>query len=226
MTVITISRQFGSGGDEIARAVCESLHFTPFNKRMIAQAAADSGFTEPLAGDSGSPAFTSFLDRLFDISPALGGGTGWLDDSPGLYTPERVVQGDHVSAALVERAVQAACQVGRMVILGRAGQVILQTCPGVLHVRIEAPLDERVRRVKGYLKKSRTLFNSEAELQRDAYDWVIERDAASADYVRRQYQVDWANPLLYHVVLNTGKLTLDQSVQVIIRLVRALYPEV
>jgi cytidylate kinase len=220
MTVITVSRQFGSGGDEIARGLCEVLQFQPFHKRMIAQAAAEAGLSEPQANDD-NQVVSTFLDRLFDITPALGS-SGWQDDSPGLYTPESGSQGDAVSVALVQRAVERACQVGRMVIVGRAGQMILRTCPNVVHVRIEAPLDERVRRVKGYLKKTRKLFNSDAELQRDAYDWVLERDAASSQYVRRHYQADWADPLLYHIVLNTGLLSIEQATQVIVRLVQDL----
>ncbi len=220
MTVITISRQFGSGGDEIARGLCEALQYQPFHKRMIAQAAAEAGLSDASAADD-SQVVSSFLDRLFDIAPAMGA-SGWQDDSPGLYTPEGGQQGDSLSVTLVQRAVERACQVGRMVIVGRAGQMILRSCGSVVHVRVEAPLDERVQRVKGYLKKTRKLFNSEAELQRDAYDWVLERDAASAQYVRRHYQADWADPLLYHIVLNTGKLSIEQATQVVVRLVQDL----
>ncbi len=219
MAVITISRQFGSGGDEIARGLCETLRYQPFDKRMIAQAAAEAGLSDLDPTEAENQKVASFLDRLFDISPVIGS-SSWQEDLPGLYTPEGSRENPDVSIALVRRAIERACEMGGVVIVGRAGQMILRDCPGVLHVRIEAPLEERVRRVKGYLKKTRKLFNTDAELQRDAYDWVLERDAASAQYVRRHFQADWADPLLYHIVLNTGKLSLEQALHVIIRLVQ------
>ena len=221
MAVITISRQFGSGGDEIARGLCETLHYQPFGKRMMAQAAAEAGLTGEELTESREQNVNSFLDRLFDISSVIGN-SGWQEDIPGLYTSEGRRGDPDVSAALVQQAIERACQIGSIVIVGRAGQMILRDRPGVLHVRIEAPLQERVQRVKGYLKKTRRMFNADSELQRDAYDWVLERDAASAQYVRRHFQADWADPLHYHVVLNTGKLTLEQAQQVILYLASSL----
>ena len=46
MTTITISRQAGSGGNEIAQRLCEILDYRAFNKRTLAQAAAQTGFFE------------------------------------------------------------------------------------------------------------------------------------------------------------------------------------
>jgi CMP/dCMP kinase len=223
MAIITISRQFGSGGDEIASGLCEALHYQPFDKRIIAQAAASAGLGGPAALETGAvedPRVSTFLDRLFDISTAFSGSAAWQDDMPGLYSPEP----DHeeTSLDLVRRSVEHACQVGNMVIMGRGGQVILCDCPGVLHVRIEAPLKERVQRVKGYLKRTRRMFNSDSELQRDAHDWVLERDAASAQFVRRHFQADWADPLWYHVVINTGKLEMKSAVRLLVRLAEEL----
>jgi cytidylate kinase len=84
---------------------------------------------------------------------------------------------------------------GNMVILGRGGQVILKDMAGVLHVRIEATLGARVMRVQEH----RRISVAEAERLTRSYD-----EAADA-YLKRYYDVDLANPLNYHLVINSGK---------------------
>jgi cytidylate kinase len=51
--------------------------------------------------------------------------------------------------------------------------------------------------------------------RRAAQDLINERDEASADYIKRFYGADWSDPLLYHLVINTGKLELDHAAQMI-----------
>ncbi len=95
MTVITISRQYASGGDEIARQLCDRLGYR-------------------------------FLDK--DLMASLGAQAG--------------------SVALVQNFIRATHGQGGAVILGRGGQVALRDMPDVLHVRVVAPLEIRIRRVQ------------------------------------------------------------------------------
>jgi cytidylate kinase len=120
---------------------------------------------------------------------------------------------------LVQKAIRSAQETGKIVILGRGSQVLLQTLPDVLHIRIVAPLEDRIQRVKDELKLKRQTFQADVESRRDAQDLILERDAASADYIKRYYQQDWADPGLYHAVLNTGRLSLERATQIIIDLV-------
>ena len=55
-----------------------------------------------------------------------------------------------------------------------------------------------------------------------AQDAAIKRDRAAADYLKRFYDIDWSDPLLYDLVINTGKLNTDAAVQLILEAVKRL----
>jgi cytidylate kinase len=123
---------------------------------------------------------------------------------------------DDLAVSLVQKAIRMAHREGNKVIVGRGGQVILHGYPGVLHVRIEAPTEDRIQRVKEQFRQNRQP-TADIELRRAAQDWILDRDAASADYIRRFYHEDWGDTLLYHLVINTGMLGIDQAAEVIAR---------
>jgi cytidylate kinase len=110
----------------------------------------------------------------------------------------------------VQKAIKTACREGNMIVVGRGGQALLQDCPDTLHVRIEAPLEDRIQRVKVTHRLER----------RAAQDLINERDQASAEYVQRLYGADWADSRLYHMILNTGKLELEQAANMIVAVVK------
>jgi cytidylate kinase len=190
MTIITISRQYGSGGDEIASRVAE------------------------------------FLDRLFAPPQPVARLRVWKEDTQGTRTVEELKLTEESLVALVEKAVRSAHHAGNLVIAGRGGQVILKDAPDVIHIRIEAPLEERVQRVKQQLKQTRSDFHADIDIRRAAQDMIEQKDAASRDYLIQFYHVAWNDPLLYHLVLNTGKMRIEQAVHAIVNLVHTMEAEV
>jgi cytidylate kinase len=220
MTVITISRQFGSGGNEIANRICEFLGYQVFDKRLVARAAAEAGLSEQELVDYSEENYKvrNFMDRLFGRSQTVAQVRVWREDASGVRTAEEVRLDEEAALSLVQTAVRSAHKLGNMVIVGRGGQALLKDEPGVLHIRIEAPLEERIQRVKEQMKSTGTAIPADIQSRRAAQDWILERDFASADYIKRFYGCDWDDPLLYHLVLNTGKLSLEQAAQVIVKL--------
>jgi cytidylate kinase len=102
---------------------------------------------------------------------------------------------------MIQNIVRRAYERGNVVIVGRGGQAILKNEPGVLHVRIKAPRDIRIKRVQ-----YREMVGLAPKFQHSqAQKTVDEHDKAAAAYVQRFYGVDWDDPLLYHLVINTGK---------------------
>jgi len=215
MAVITVSRQVGSGGDEIARRACEVLGYRYFDKRLIAALASEMGL---LQGDVVD--FTEyqheargFLDRLLPGRTAAAGAVTRADDGAddGATTVEEL--DEETTLGVVEGAIRAASKLGDIVIVGRGGQHVLRDEPGVLHVRIVAPLEDRVERVA----------------QREHVDdvtaretWIAQGDAASSDYLHRSYGIDWADPLHYHLVINTARWGTEAAAQLIARAVDSL----
>jgi CMP/dCMP kinase len=220
MTVITISRQFGSHGDEIAARVGEVLRYQNFDKGIIAQAAAEAGLhSEDIAAYSEENyRVRSFLDRLFGRSTAVGQARIWKESATGERSLEEIEMTEGAVVSLVEKAIRTAQKRGNMVIIGRGSQVILKHQAGVIHVRIVAPLEDRIQYVSKIIKETKTVSSGSHELRRAAQDLIAERDAASADYIRRFYHVDWNDPLLYTMVLNMGRLNVHQAIHAITNL--------
>jgi len=98
--------------------------------------------------------------------------------------------------------------------MGPCGRAVLRTDPGVLHVRVEAPLETRISRVQ--LREGLTF-----ELAREV---VAGRDRAAADYLKRFYGVDWSDSLLYHLVINTGRWGIESASRLIVNAVSLLQP--
>jgi cytidylate kinase len=208
MAVITISRQYGSEGDEIAANLCQILGYQSFNKQLMIKVAAEVGLTEGEIVDFSEDQHRvrSFLDRLLGSpAPVLTQSHSWSE--------VKVIDAAD-SIPLVQSIIRAACRQDKVVIVGRGGQAVLRTDPGVLHVRIEAPLETRIHRVQ--LREGLTF-----ELARDV---VAQRDRAAADYLKRFYNVDWSDSLLYHLIINTGRWGIEAASRLIVAAVGQLQP--
>ncbi|HEX7433580.1 MAG TPA: cytidylate kinase-like family protein [Anaerolineaceae bacterium] len=212
MTVITISRQYGSWGDEIASRLCEILGYRFFDKRMMAEVASEAGLSpeEIIDSQEDRHKVVSFLDRLFGVKVS----EAWITRQPdGTRTVEVGELDGKRYATVVHDLIEAAYKHVNVVILGRGGQVVLKGQTGVLNVRVEAPFEERVRRVNEQQK----FDDLEA-----ARNFVTGRDQAGEDYLRQFYNVDWADPTLYHLVINTGQYGVDEAVQQILGAIKSL----
>jgi cytidylate kinase len=207
MAVVTVSRQYGSGGDEVAVRVCDILGYGYFDKRMMAQVAVEAGLSESEVVDFSEQDYKAqnFLDRLLRRSgPVTQVGT-WTESLSGVRSVEVKELDEQQSISLVRAAIQAVYKRGNVVIVGRGGQAILKDLPGVLHVRVEAPLLSRIERIQAQRNVSLAA----------AQELIAERDRAAAAYVKRFYGVDWADPTQYHLVINTGRWSIEAAAHVI-----------
>ena len=122
MSVITISREFGSEGDTIAQKVAQDLGFHFVDKKFIGHILGEYGFVE--------------FDKEYDTLPGF-----WerFDAQRGKQREEII--------KMLNQVVQATAHHGNVVILGRSGFEVLSGFADVLHVRIQAPLAVRIGRV-------------------------------------------------------------------------------
>ena len=211
MPVITISRQFGSGGDEVARQLCKLLAYGYFDKQLLAYVASKAGLPAEEIVDFSEDHYKvrSLMDHLIVgwRSPhSIAGSEVWQEELFGeLHTAVSTLD-EEQSLALVQSAIRTAHRHGDMVILGRGGQAILSDKPDVLHVRIEASLDIRSQR----LQEREHVGSAVAQAR------IIEHDRASAEYLRRFYDIYWSDPLHYHLMINTGSLSVEAAARLII----------
>jgi cytidylate kinase len=176
--VVTISRQLGSRGLEIARALGISLGYRVTSRDLINQAAMRSGNPEVAL---------AVIDEL---------------DLLGICPSPQACQAYRQA---VKQVMEELLQEGQVIIVGRAGQVILQDHPQVLHVRIIAPQTERTQRVAAEQKIS--LESALAQVQAS--------DRHRRNYLKRHYQVNWGDPDLYDLTLNTAKLSIQAASAII-----------
>jgi cytidylate kinase len=202
--VITISRQFASGGADVARRVAEALGWNFVDRALIDQVAARAGVSpEDVASLEERP--PGFLERLIRFSAEL----------PDPSVPSTVPLEDFEEAKLVRVTRQLVTELasqGRVVIVGRASSAILGERPDVCHVRLVAAVDIRIEFAQQLL-----------DIDREAASELLkQRDAERAHYYREFYDVDWNDATHYDLVLNTGRLGFDRAAALIVTHARAL----
>jgi len=184
MAVITISRQVGSLGTEIARAVAEKLNYEYVDKERISEALAHYGLPAPE------------VERFDEKKPP--------------YWDSMLIQ-RRKFLHLLEAVIYDYAKWGNVVIVGRGGQVLLKDLPGVFHVRVIAPFEVRVRRIRQQEKGDEKKI---AEILRRT-------DRDSAGFIHSFFDVDWEDPILYDLVINTQKVSMDTGVGMILDSIRS-----
>ena len=207
MAVITISREAGSPGDEIARRVCELLDYHYFDKFLMAQVAQETGISEAEVIDFSEDNYRmrGFVNALLGRSAPVATANVWTSSSNGRETRSVADVDEETAARFVAGIIRGLGEHDRVVVVGRGGQAILRDVPGVLHVRIIAGREDRVPRLMADEHLSRMEANSR----------MGEHDQASAQYIKRFYGIDWADPQHYHLVLNSSLLGVEGAAQVI-----------
>lgn len=193
MRVITVSRQYGSGGGEVAARLARKLQWQLVDHEIVAQVAHQLGISEEEARvyDEHAEGFIArALSALQIAMPVL---------PPSPTSP---AQYELIYNEAVRKVVETAANMGQVVIVGRTGQVILANRRDALHVRIVAPLQQRV----SYVARREGLDEAAAQAR------VQFKDRDRTRYIQTQYGLDVNDPMLYDLVINTGVLDLDSAV--------------
>jgi cytidylate kinase len=214
MAVITIAREFGSRGDEIAQRVCDKLGYQFFTKELMTRVAQEQGISEAEVIDFSEDSYggRSFLAALFRRPAVVATTTVHTTSASG--GEERVTQevDEGTAVEFLAATVRALQKRGRVVVVGRGSHAILQGQPGVLHVRIVAQLENRVQEV---IQRAGLTHEGAVAL-------IGERDRAATEYVRRFHRVDWVDPTLYHLTLNSSLLGEAAAVELIVAVARRM----
>jgi CMP/dCMP kinase len=217
--IITVSRQFGSDGETVARSVAASLGLAVIDRETIRTAALQAGVPAELlqrlmyAGQR--KVADDLIQPLGNVAPDVAV-TAAGNPLLGVYAPP--VSGDAVSlqdaARVVGKIIQAIAARGDVLILGQGGQALLQGQPGACHVLFVAPPEMRVANVAKWHALS----------LREARRRVRGADESRADFLARYYGVRWLDPLLYHLVINTGLVPAADAEALLIRVAQGAGP--
>jgi hypothetical protein len=104
-------------------------------------------------------------------------------------------------------------ELGRVIVVGRGCSVITARIPNVFHVRLVAPLEQRIEHVREATKMS----------LKDAARYVEKEDRGRARYTKTYFKSRIDDPLLYHVVINTGRMSYEEAAELIADGARRLF---
>ena len=201
--LITVSREFGAGGSDLARFAGDELQW-PVLDRDLVHLVAERLRLEPHHVEAVDEQPPGLLTRL--IASAL------LMAPPELPTEMQTdrLHPDSVAAA-ARAAILAAAESPPLIVVGHASQCLFRHRPGTLHVRLVAPLALRLRRVCTRVPCDSA--RAVAETRR--------MDQARAAYVRRHHETDWRDPLLYDMQFNTGRVSIEEAARMVVQAVNA-----
>jgi cytidylate kinase len=200
--MVTVSATYGSGGAVIAPRLAERLGL-PFADRLIlARGTEPQGAADGISSDERDQSRRRRLvDRLVMLAPGLNLPT---PDAEDLRDQLR----DRVATSIFDLVAS-----GGAVVLGRAAAVVLAGRPGAFHIRLDGPPARRVKRACEF----------EGIDAATATDRLQETDGARARFVQRVYGRDQADATLYHLVLDSTVVTLDDGVELIELAVRRFW---
>ncbi len=229
MAVLTISRQLGSHGNEIAIGVAERLGLRFVDREIIHRAAGKTGVPESALTELGYEGQRGLVERVLDIVNTM----PVIPQTPhaslrettapmalpfgNILTPAAPIFSRPMGAYLqvVELIIQDLADQDNVLIVGRGGQTILHDHENTLHVQIVGSFDQRVE----------TVIEREQIEHQEAEERVAASDRARREYMRRYYRVRWDDPSLYDLVIRTDKIDTTTAIDLIVKALENLEPD-
>jgi cytidylate kinase len=194
---VTISRQAGCGALAVAQKLAEYLQsrsppdarrWTVFDRNLMDKVLEDHNLPARLARLLPENTVSKIEDILAEL----------LELRPSMETMVR-----QTTETMLELA-----ELGNVILIGRGGNVITAKLPHVLHVRLVAPLEQRVE----YAHKEYNQFNLTAA---QARKFCLGEDRGRQRYLKKHFNAEIDDPLLYHLTINTGLVNYDDAAKLI-----------
>ena len=193
--IITIARQFGSGGHEVAQRLSDQLGIPLYDRNLVEMAAERMGHSPVSIEKADESALSSFLAG-YQIPKEPNSVTGYglsLNDST--YVTQTII-------------IEALAQKGPCVIVGRCADYILQDTADCLKVFIHADLAFRAHRI----------VEVYGQREQSPEERLRDKDKRRAAYHRFYTNMKWGHAQNYHLTLDSGVLGIDKCVEIIAEL--------
>ena len=191
--IITISREFGSGGRSIGKMVAQKLGYSFYDRALVNEVAARSGFSPEFIEESGEYA-NARNSLLFALATANQYSVNGVSMQDKLYLEQTNI-------------IKEIAEKGRCVIVGRCADYILRDCPDSLHVFICSDMESRAKRiVERYGQQDRS---PEKRLK--------DKDQKRQVYYKNYTGRAWGDVKNYGICLNSGLLGIDTCVDLIVQ---------
>lgn len=196
-TIITIGRQFGSGGREIGLKVAEALGIPCYDKELLTRAAKESGFCEEMLVNHDERPTNSFLYNLVMDTYSFGYNSNSYSDMP-ISHKVFLAQFDTIKKIGSE---------GPCVIVGRCADYALADFDNVLNIFIFADDSFKVRHLMERFPELKTTDK--------ARDYYIKKDKQRQSYYNYYSSKKWGRAESYDLCINSAKLGIEGTVNLI-----------
>jgi len=193
--VITIAREYGSGGAAIGQELATRLGWKLLDRELILELARRA-HVQPSEVSQMDERPCSFIARLLKAF-WLGNIYTWSGPAPEVVDPDYLAE---LSAIVVREA----AKLGQCVIVGRGAQCVLREHEDAFHVFVYGSRQEKLKRIQ-----NRHPTHTECEAALDEFDRI------RAAYIRTYYRCDWANRHLYQLMINADA-GIDRAVAAIL----------
>ena len=199
--VVTIAREYGSGGSDIGRKVAELLGWMCVDKQIIERVSA-IGNVEPSWAEKADEHASAWWERVMK-SFRKGGPESYVGEGPEFGLDRDTLQ------QFTSIVIEGAAKEGKCVIIGRSSQCVLRHRANVLHVLVFAPPAEKTARMK--------LRHPD---EHDLPGLLYRIDYARTHCTQHYYGRDWSDRGLYHLFLNST-LGIDACARLIVQAIQS-----
>jgi cytidylate kinase len=202
MAVITISRQFGAGGRTLGTKLAKKLKYQFIDDAVIQELAKKARVTPNAVKDierSGGTMLSKFLASTLSkdyMERLTGDRIGYIDED--------------IYVAKLKEVITEFAKKDNVVILGRGGQYILQDMENAFHVELIATKKDRISFMQQHYNYS----------DYKALQAVRDGEKRRKNLYAKLKKKDYDRPDLYHVVINTSRISIDQAVDTIYHLIK------
>lgn len=189
--IITIGRQFGSGGHEVGRRLAAELGIKLYDKEILKMVAEHSNICEQVLEDYDEKPTNSLLYSIvMDVYPSM--------NYVGNTLSQQIYKAQYDT-------IRKLGETGGCVIVGRAADYILRDRPNLTSVFIHSSDEYRIRRITQFEKVSET----------KAKDMISKADKKRASFYNFQTENRWGAASTYNLSLDTSQIGIDGCVNVI-----------
>ena len=195
-SIITIGREYGSGGKQIGQELAKSLGIPFYDKELLEHAANESGICKELFENHDEKQTNSFLYSLVMDTYSFGYSSSAFDEMPM----------NHKIFLAQFDAIKKLAEKGPCVMVGRCADYALSDNPDLFSIFVHADMDWRIRRIsEKYLKTPK-----------EAKEVIQKMDKSRASYYNYYTNKKWGNASEYTLCVDSGKLGLDKTVETIL----------
>lgn len=185
INIITIEREYGCGGGDIARLVANHLGWKLWDQNLTEEIARLANCPKAVV-ETREEKNDPLYYRLFK-SFMRGSYEGAIN------APKLNLVDSETILKITRRVVEHAAEQGNCVIVGRGSQQFLKNRPDTLRIFLYAPREDKIRRLLG-----------RGKTEKEAEELVDTVDHERADYIQKYFNVEWPARVIYHTMMNTA----------------------